>query len=68
LIKPQFEVGRARIGKGGIVGSERDRQSAREEIAAWLTSEAGWVVTGCIESPIAGGDGNREFLVAARKP
>lgn len=68
LIKPQFEVGPARIGKGGIVRSEAARQSARDEIASLLSSEAGWTVTGDMESPIVGGDGNREFLLAARKP
>lgn len=68
LIKPQFEVGRARIGKGGIVRNEADRQCVRDEIASWLSSKEGWLVTGSMESPIAGGDGNQEFLLAARKP
>jgi 23S rRNA (cytidine1920-2'-O)/16S rRNA (cytidine1409-2'-O)-methyltransferase len=68
LIKPQFEVGRGRVGKGGIVREARDRQAARDDIATWIASEPGWIVEGTIDSPIEGGDGNREFFVAARKP
>ncbi|HTW35979.1 MAG TPA: TlyA family RNA methyltransferase [Rhizomicrobium sp.] len=68
LVKPQFEVGRARLGKGGIVKSEADRRAACEDIQAWLVQEQKWLVEGTMESPIAGGDGNREFLVAAQKP
>lgn len=68
LIKPQFEVGRAKLGKGGIVKSETDRQQAVDDIAAWLTHAQGWIVEGTMETPIAGGDGNREYLIAARKP
>jgi 23S rRNA (cytidine1920-2'-O)/16S rRNA (cytidine1409-2'-O)-methyltransferase len=67
LIKPQFEVGRSKIDKGGIVKSEADRIAARDGIAAWLAGEQGWIVEGTMESPIPGGDGNKEFLVAARK-
>jgi 23S rRNA (cytidine1920-2'-O)/16S rRNA (cytidine1409-2'-O)-methyltransferase len=68
LVKPQFEVGRDRVGKGGIVRDETHRLSARDGIAAWLSSVQGWTVEGAIDSPLPGGDGNREFLVAARKP
>lgn len=68
LIKPQFEVGRERIGKGGIVKSESDRQAAREDIVSWLMREPGWNVEGVMESPVLGGDGNHEYLVVARKP
>lgn len=68
LIKPQFEVGRAQLGKGGIVRDARDREHAVEDIAAWLAVSQGWIVEGMMESPIAGGDGNREFFIAARKP
>jgi 23S rRNA (cytidine1920-2'-O)/16S rRNA (cytidine1409-2'-O)-methyltransferase len=66
LIKPQFEVGKARIGKGGIV---RDDAARDEAIAAILSAlrELGFNVLGLIDSPITGGDGNREHLVAAAR-
>jgi len=67
LVKPQFEVGRERVGKGGIVKSEADRQAASNDIQSWLAHEQGWTVDGAMESPIEGGDGNREYLLAARK-
>ena len=65
LIKPQFEVGRARIDKGGIVRDE----AAIAEVCTRLQStlaDLGWQVLGLADSPITGGDGNREFLVGAR--
>lgn len=68
LVKPQFEVGRARLGKGGIVKSDDDRRAACDDIQTWLVQEQKWTVEGTMESPIAGGDGNREFLIAASKP
>ena len=67
LVKPQFEVGRDHVGKGGIV---RDRVVARasaDGIAGWLAADMGWAVDGIIPSPIEGGDGNREYLVGARR-
>ena len=67
LIKPQFEVGRTRLGKGGIVRNQADRSAARDDIVDWISSVQGWTVDGVIDSPIAGGDGNREFLLAARR-
>jgi 23S rRNA (cytidine1920-2'-O)/16S rRNA (cytidine1409-2'-O)-methyltransferase len=67
LIKPQFEVGRERLGKGGIVKNEADRMAARDEIVAWLSHEMGWTVEGTMESPIEGGDGNKEYLLRAKK-
>ena len=62
LIKPQFEVGRSMIGKGGIV---KDKKAHRFAIERVLESgkNAGLCPVGLIASPIAGGDGNREFLV-----
>jgi 23S rRNA (cytidine1920-2'-O)/16S rRNA (cytidine1409-2'-O)-methyltransferase len=66
LVKPQFEVGRAMIGKGGIVRDARARKKAVDAIVDWLASQ-GWPTLGVLDSPIAGGDGNKEFLVAARK-
>ena len=62
LIKPQFEVGRAMIGKGGIV---KDKNAHRYAIERVLDAgrAAGLKPLGLIPSPITGGDGNREFLV-----
>ena len=67
LIKPQFEVGRAQIGKGGIV---RDRETVADAVAQiehWLVADMGWHLNGTAPSPIDGQDGNREFLLAGRK-
>ena len=61
LIKPQFEVGRAEVGKGGIVRDETAQQRVVTEICACAES-LGWTVRGVIDSPILGMDGNREFL------
>lgn len=66
LVKPQFEVGRDHVGKGGIVRDETRRRSAVADVAAWLT-RLGWTVRGHIVSPIKGGDGNEEFLIGAVK-
>lgn len=67
LVKPQFEAGRDSIAKGGIVKDEAARAAAVKGIAAWLGGQSCWSVVGAIDSPLAGGDGNREFLLAARK-
>jgi 23S rRNA (cytidine1920-2'-O)/16S rRNA (cytidine1409-2'-O)-methyltransferase len=67
LVKPQFEAGREQIGKGGIVRDEAVRQAALASVVAWLEAQ-GWMVRATADSPIAGGDGNREFLLWARKP
>lgn len=66
LIKPQFEVGRKALGKGGIVRDPALAQAAAEGIAGWIAGR-GWPVTGLIRSPITGGDGNTEFLIGARR-
>ncbi|MCI5076709.1 TlyA family RNA methyltransferase [Oricola sp.] len=66
LVKPQFEVGRAKIGKGGLVTAE-DAAECAEDLASWLAALPGWQVTGLCSSPIAGGDGNGEFLLAGHK-
>lgn len=65
LVKPQFEAGRAAVGKGGIVRDEVDRKRAVERVRSFLDEE-GWRVIGVIESPITGGSGNIEFLIGAR--
>ncbi len=62
LVKPQFEVGRERIGKGGLVAADDANRSA-EDIAAWLGIRPGWSSRSLIPSPITGGDGNTEFLL-----
>jgi 23S rRNA (cytidine1920-2'-O)/16S rRNA (cytidine1409-2'-O)-methyltransferase len=66
LVKPQFEVGRADVGKGGVVRDPAAAHGAAGAIARFIETEIGWVVDGIIASPIAGGDGNREFLIGAR--
>ena len=65
LIKPQFEAGRAAVGKGGIVRDPGAREAAIELVRAWLAGQAGWRVVGVLPSPIPGGSGNQEFLIGA---
>jgi 23S rRNA (cytidine1920-2'-O)/16S rRNA (cytidine1409-2'-O)-methyltransferase len=67
LIKPQFEVGKGRVGKGGVVRDPALHQEVCERIAQWLAGPMGWTVLGITESPIQGPEGNREFLIAARR-
>ena len=67
LIKPQFEAGRAAVGKGGIVRDEAARDAALAKVKDWVAAQAGWRIIGDTRSPIQGGDGNVEFLIAARK-
>src|SRR5688500_10535099 len=66
LIKPQFEVGRDEVGKGGIVRDPALHARVCEEVRNWLET-AGWRVLGITESPITGGEGNVEFLIAAQR-
>jgi 23S rRNA (cytidine1920-2'-O)/16S rRNA (cytidine1409-2'-O)-methyltransferase len=66
LVKPQFEVGPKAVGKGGVVKDEAARGEALAGVFAFLEG-AGWEVLASTESPIEGGDGNREFLLRARK-
>ncbi len=68
LVKPQFEVGPDNIGKAGIVRPARHNQEGvAEDISDWINSQAGWRTISYLESPIKGGDGNREFLIAASR-
>ena len=67
LVKPQFEVGRERVGKGGIVRDEAAQQSAVLKVQAAL-HQLGCTRTDWIESPILGAEGNREFLLYAEFP
>jgi 23S rRNA (cytidine1920-2'-O)/16S rRNA (cytidine1409-2'-O)-methyltransferase len=66
LIKPQFEAGKRRVGKGGVV---RDPSVHSEVIASLggFFKDQGWNVAGCIPSPILGPKGNREFLVYMKR-
>ncbi len=64
LIKPQFEVGKDAVGKGGIVRDEAARSAAVERVAAFVRG-LGLEVKGIIPSPITGQDGNVEFLIYA---
>ena len=68
LIKPQFEVGRDHIGKGGIVRDARQVTDIVARLESWLAADMGWQLAGTAPSPIDGQDGNREFLLAGRKP
>ena len=67
LIKPQFEVGKGRVGKGGVVREPELHQEVCDRIESWLANETDWTVLGVTESPIKGPEGNIEFLIAARK-
>jgi 23S rRNA (cytidine1920-2'-O)/16S rRNA (cytidine1409-2'-O)-methyltransferase len=66
LIKPQFEVGKGRVGKGGIVREPELHKEVVDTITAWLAAQPGWTVLGITDSPITGADGNKEFLLGAR--
>lgn len=66
LIKPQFEAGPEHVGRGGIVRDAVIRKEVCDRIAVWLTGTMGWSVLGLTESPIAGADGNLEFLLCAQ--
>ena len=68
LTKPQFEVGRGNVGKGGVVRDAALHTRITARIERWLTDEIGWIHIGTVSSPIDGPDSNREFLIAARKP
>ncbi len=67
LIKPQFEVGRDEIGKGGIVRDPSARERAVQNVRGWVSALDGWQVVGVVGSPIAGGSGNVEMLLGARR-
>ena len=64
LIKPQFEVGKGRVGKGGIVREPALHEEVCAAVSDWLAGQPGWRVLGVTESPITGAEGNREFLIA----
>lgn len=66
LIKPQFEVGKGRVGKNGVVSDPALHQEVCNKITNWLNSQPGWKVVGITDSPILGPAGNHEFLIFAR--
>jgi 23S rRNA (cytidine1920-2'-O)/16S rRNA (cytidine1409-2'-O)-methyltransferase len=66
LVKPQFEAGRAEVGKGGVVRDASVHRRVCEEAQAWVEAQ-GWTVLGITESPITGPEGNVEFLLGAEK-
>ena len=66
LIKPQFEAGRAEVGKGGVVRDPAVHERVSAETAEWVQSQ-GWEVLGITPSPITGPEGNVEFLLGASK-
>ena len=68
LVKPQFELGREKVGKGGIVTDPALHQEAVESITGWVESATGLCPVGAVPSPITGKEGNREFFVFLVKP
>ena len=67
LIKPQFEVGKGQVGKGGVVRAPSLHEAVCAEIRGWLSRLPGWEVLGIVPSPNLGPAGNREFLIGARR-
>ncbi len=66
LIKPQFEVAKAEVGKGGVVRDPALHARVCSEVRQWL-EELGWDIAGKVESPITGPQGNVEFLISAKR-
>ena len=66
LVKPQFEAGRAEVGKGGVVRDAAIHARVCAEVAEWFVAQ-GWAVAGVTQSPITGPEGNVEFLLAAAR-
>jgi 23S rRNA (cytidine1920-2'-O)/16S rRNA (cytidine1409-2'-O)-methyltransferase len=67
LVKPQFEAGRDAIGKGGLLKDPSQGPRIAQDLGEWLAALPGWSALGIIPSPIQGGDGNQEFLLAGQK-
>ena len=67
LIKPQFEIGKSLVGKGGVVRNLDHHKQVVDDIMSWLKEEKKFQVKDVIESPILGAKGNREFLILAFK-
>ena len=67
LVKPQFEAGRENVGKGGMLKDPSSGPQIAADLETWLNSLGGWQSLGVIPSPIAGGEGTQEYLLAGRK-
>jgi len=67
LIKPQFEVGKGRVGKGGVVRDPDLHDEVCRDIQTWFEELTNWKVLGITESPIKGPEGNIEFLIGATR-
>jgi 23S rRNA (cytidine1920-2'-O)/16S rRNA (cytidine1409-2'-O)-methyltransferase len=67
LIKPQFEAGPGAVGKGGVVRDPNTHRAVCSKVSAWWSALPGWEVLGIAESPITGPEGNKEFLIGARR-
>lgn len=68
LVKPQFEAGRDAISKAGLLKDPETAPDVAAELERWLVEDMGWKSFGLVPSPIEGGDGNREYLLAGGKP
>lgn len=66
LVKPQFEVGKGKLGKNGVVRDEKEQKRAVKAVIA-EAEKASFVCKKVIESPILGGEGNREYLAYLKK-
>ena len=67
LIKPQFEVGKGQVGRGGVVRDPDQHKLVCDRISEWVSNYSDWSVLGVTDSPITGPSGNKEFLIAAYK-
>jgi 23S rRNA (cytidine1920-2'-O)/16S rRNA (cytidine1409-2'-O)-methyltransferase len=67
LVKPQFEAGREHVGKRGVVRDPAIHRKVCQDVSAWVEAQPGWTAIGIVASPILGPQGNREFLLFARR-
>ena len=67
LIKPQFEAGPGQVGSKGVVRDSNIHRAVCARVQTWWSGLPGWQVLGVTDSPITGPEGNREFLIAARR-
>ena len=67
LIKPQFEVGKGLVGKGGVVRNTQLHEEVKTDIKNWVQFEMKMNLLGVVDSPILGPSGNKEFVIVATK-
>ena len=67
LVKPQFEAGPENVASDGVVRDDAVRKRVVDDVTAWFNTQSGWQVQGVTASPIAGGSGNAEYLIGARR-